>query len=525
MSIAKILFVFICLFSIVVADTLADCRSTDYVGQWKFFVSDVHEDLDSNPQEYLDFYCDPITESFPNVVIMNLNDDFTVTDPNGNVLGDWTSIYNQGFELTLTTDDQDSYERWFAFSYVHYYSKTKVESECGSTYNGWVRIDSPGISGSGNNYKRTTSDWRCYYAEKQTTNNSSVSSHQTSRKPVTLVDIESPEVSAVINRLYEEGKISWFAKSYSDNESLSQTLHGSKRTQGSILSQNELVASPIYTSTHRRDMENADFPDSLDWTSYNGTDYIGTAPDQGSCGSCFAFSSAGLTEATWRIHDPESYDLSFAVSKQDIVSCSFLSQGCDGGFPRLVAGRYAMDYGFAAEDDCPYLSGDGNGNRTCLEAWGSENAREAATRYHAREYGYATSNGHYGEVNASSMVEKIQDGPLSVTFQVTDWFRHQYSGGVYDCSDLTVVLDAMREEGLALKKARNDDPIDFFYTTNHCVVAVGYGTTDDGQDFWRVRNSWTTDWGEDGYFRISRGNDACGIESLPVYIAVGEPAN
>ena len=53
--------------------------------------------------------------------------------------------------------------------------------------------------------------------------------------------------------------------------------------------------------------------------------------------------------------------------------------------------------------------------------------------------------------------------------------------------------------------------------TNHAVVVVGYGTdAETGEDYWTVKNSWGTTWGEQGYFRIRRGTDECGIESLPM---------
>lgn len=45
---------------------------------------------------------------------------------------------------------------------------------------------------------------------------------------------------------------------------------------------------------------------------------------------------------------------------------------------------------------------------------------------------------------------------------------------------------------------------------NHCVVLVGYGT-ENGQDYWRFQNSWNTNWGEAGFFRVKRGENACGI--------------
>lgn len=55
--------------------------------------------------------------------------------------------------------------------------------------------------------------------------------------------------------------------------------------------------------------------------------------------------------------------------------------------------------------------------------------------------------------------------------------------------------------------------------TNHAVLLVGYGADEEsGEKYWIVKNSWGTDWGEDGYFRIRRGVDECAIESMAVEI-------
>ena len=46
---------------------------------------------------------------------------------------------------------------------------------------------------------------------------------------------------------------------------------------------------------------------------------------------------------------------------------------------------------------------------------------------------------------------------------------------------------------------------------NHAVLAVGYGTDDSGMDYWVVKNSWGTSWGDKGFFKIERGVNMCGI--------------
>ena len=49
---------------------------------------------------------------------------------------------------------------------------------------------------------------------------------------------------------------------------------------------------------------------------------------------------------------------------------------------------------------------------------------------------------------------------------------------------------------------------------NHAVLVVGYGTNAQGEDYWIVKNSWGTNWGDNGFFKIRRGNNECGIEMV-----------
>lgn len=85
-------------------------------------------------------------------------------------------------------------------------------------------------------------------------------------------------------------------------------------------------------------------PASFTWTNVNGTNWISPIRNQGSCGSCYAFASMALQEAKFRIQSNMTQQPVF--STQDVVECSKYSQGCEGGFPYLVAGKYAEGESF-----------------------------------------------------------------------------------------------------------------------------------------------------------------------------------
>jgi len=89
-------------------------------------------------------------------------------------------------------------------------------------------------------------------------------------------------------------------------------------------------------------------------------------------------------------------------------------------------------------------------------------------------------------VDASQlMAELANNGPVESAFTVYADFVH-YKSGVYK-----------HTTGSQLG--------------GHAIKVIGYGT-EDGNDYWLVQNSWTTTWGDGGYFKIARGDDECGIE-------------
>jgi len=173
-------------------------------------------------------------------------------------------------------------------------------------------------------------------------------------------------------------------------------------------------------------------------------------------------------------------------SPQYIVSCSNYSQGCDGGFPYLIAGKFAQDYGAILEQEYPYIGKDASCPQDFIPS------------VHVSAYGYV--GGFYGGCNEALMRMALHKvGPLVIGFNVTNEF-FQYKSGIYTQPEML-----------------EDDPgYNPFEVTNHAVLLVGYGV-EDGMKYWTVKNSWGTEWGEEGYFRIRRGTDELAIETMAVW--------
>lgn len=429
------------------ADTPANCTFADVQGEWLFYetarTGDATIDCDN---------MGPIIHKM-SVKLMYPN---VAEDEYGN-RGTWSMIYNQGFEVKV------SGRSFFAFSYYEK-SGTEVTSMCDKTFTGWSR-------------DITIRNWACYRAQKK---------ESLPPKTHTLNLMENENALYKYNKDFvasiNQAQSNWVTDVYPEYEHMTMMDH--LRRAGGRASQivNGARAAPAKFITRIR---NLSLPPTWDWRDVSGINYVSPVRNQGNCGSCYAFASMGGLES--RVKILTNNHLQPVFSPQDIVGCSKLSQGCEGGFPFLIAGRYAQDVGVVEEKCSPYEAKDDvcNTNTSCA-------------RHYTAYYRYV--GGYYGSCNEEEMkLALVKGGPLVVGLEVYDDFLH-YKGGIYHHTGL-------------------QDSFNPLELTNHAVLLVGYGEDNEtGEKFWTVKNSWGSSWGEDGYFRIRRGVDECAIESMAVEI-------
>jgi len=210
-------------------------------------------------------------------------------------------------------------------------------------------------------------------------------------------------------------------------------------------------------------------PQTFDWRSQNK---VTPVKNQEQCGSCWAFSTVENVESIYCVTKNMDCTSFSPLSPQQIVDCDNTDQGCNGGDPPTAYQYIISAGGLETDANYPYTAQDGNCNFVQSEVSVSISSFKYATQ----------SSDETAMMNAL-----VSWGPLSICVDAEPW--QDYTGGVLMASSCDTQLD-------------------------HCVQLVGYDLT-ASTPFWIVRNSWGTDWGENGYIRLQYGQDTCGCADEP----------
>lgn len=213
-------------------------------------------------------------------------------------------------------------------------------------------------------------------------------------------------------------------------------------------------------------------PKAVDWTDKKA---VTPVKNQGHCGSCWSFSTTGALEGAWQIATGQLVSL----SEQQLVDCSTGNHACKGG-SMDVAFDYLEGVAACTEETYPYKARAGVCNTTACTV--------------AIPKGGVTGYYDVPADDEKALMEAVAQQPVSVAIEADEMAFQMYSSGV-----LTKKCGAKLDHG---------------------VLAVGYGTTEDGIDYWKVKNSWGPAWGEQGFIRLERGmakEGECGINAMASY--------
>lgn len=252
-------------------------------------------------------------------------------------------------------------------------------------------------------------------------------------------------------------------------------------TSGSETTDSDSSEDETSESTDADTEDKDGLPEYVNWVEQGA---VASVKNQGMCGSCWAFSAVGAIEGAFAIKSGELVEF----SEQQLVDCDTEGDepdmGCEGGLMDNAFVFEKAENGLCALSDYPYTAQQ----QTCADTNCDNVAASAVSGFVDVQ---DTSN--------KSMKEALLMQPVSVAIQADQLQFQFYRSGVYS-SRCGTNLD-------------------------HGVLAVGYGTEEEGGDYWLVKNSWGTMWGEEGYIKLAR-NDAvddagkCGIllmGSYPTY--------
>ncbi len=222
-------------------------------------------------------------------------------------------------------------------------------------------------------------------------------------------------------------------------------------------------------------------PTSVDWVNAGAVTQV---KDQGQCGSCWSFSTTGALEGAYAI----KYGTLVSFSEQQLVDCdNFIDggkdRGCNGGLMDNAFEWISKNDGLCTESDYPYVSGNTMSSGKCMKSCSIVSGSDIQKHVDVTPR------------SDTALMEALAKQPVSIAIEADQKDFQLYKSGVFTGSCGTNI--------------------------DHGVLAVGYGSI-NGVDYYKVKNSWSTTWGDNGYILLGRGDynngyGQCGILSQPSY--------
>ncbi|XP_020089327.1 fruit bromelain-like isoform X2 [Ananas comosus] len=219
------------------------------------------------------------------------------------------------------------------------------------------------------------------------------------------------------------------------------------------------------------DVNMSAIPQSIDWRDYGA---VTPVKNQGSCGSCWAFSSIATVEGIYKIKTGQLISL----SEQEVLDCT-VSNGCTSGWVHKAYEFIIANKGVTAQANYPYVGYKG----TC-----AANSKPNA----AYITGYQQVQPSYNE---RAIMYAVANQPTVIAIDASSYYFNHYNGGIFKGPCGTNIF--------------------------HAVTVVGYGQdSSTGDKYWIIKNSWGNTWGENGYVRMLRDTaypGLCGLASYGIY--------
>jgi cathepsin C len=167
-------------------------------------------------------------------------------------------------------------------------------------------------------------------------------------------------------------------------------------------------------------------------------------------------------------------------------------------------GKFFHDFEIVPRECFEYNRDDNNCENVC-------DYKKYKKKYFVRDYGYI--GGFYGAANEVLMMKELRArGPITGNIRSPIFFS-MYSGGIFSSTEIQENVS----KGLNYKRLYDDNI--FFQEVGHSTTIVGYGE-ENGVKYWICMNSYGKNWGDNGYYKVLRGENEMRIETMPEFLNI-----